>query len=254
VTQPEQPAAEVSLDPKSTAYVVEVTERLRATLGDRLLGIYLHGSAVLGDFVREGSDVDLVAVSDGPLTDDERDMVAERLSSESLRCPARGLELHIVDRGSLEELVEPPPFELHVATDPGRVVSGRGHGGDPDLVMHYAVLRQRGATLVGPPASEIFPTISKQRLVPAFAGELRWALEHASPAYQVLNACRAWRFLEENALTSKLAGASWARERVDDPTLIDLALRHRRGESDAQPPARDASAFVESVLKRLDPG
>lgn len=252
--QPEQPAPEAFLDPKSVAYVREVTERLRTALGDKLVGVYLHGSAVLGDFVPERSDVDVVAVSDGPLTDDERDAVGEKLSSESLPCPARELELHVVDRSSLEGLGESPRFELHIATNPGRVVSGRGHGGDPDLVMHYAVVRQCGATLAGPPAPEIFPTVSRQRLVQAFAGELRWALEHASPAYQVLNACRAWRFLEENVLTSKLAGASWGRERVEDTALIDVAVRNRRGKSDTQPPARDASAFVESVLKRLDPG
>jgi predicted nucleotidyltransferase len=192
VIQPEQPAPEAFLDPKSVAYVREVIERLRTALGDKLVGVYLHGSAVLGDFVPERSDVDIVAVSNGPLTDGDRNAVRARLSSESLPCSARELELHAVDRGS----------------------------------------------------------VSRQKLVSAFAGEL----EHASPAYQVLNACRAWRFLEENVLTSKLAGASWARERVEDTALIEVAFRHRLGESDAQPPARDASAFVESVLKRLDPG
>jgi hypothetical protein len=255
VTASEEPAAEVPLDSKSAAYAREVTARLRATLGDKLIGVYLHGSAVLGDFVRERSDVDVVAVSDGPLTNDECDVLAEKLSSASLPCPAHGgLELHVVDRCIVEELVEPPPFELHIAPIADRVVVGRGHSGDADLVMHYAVLRERGVTLTGPPASEIFPKVSTEKLVRAFAGELRWALEQPSPAYQVLNACRAWRFFEETILTSKLAGATWARERVEDPTLIDVALRHRRAESDAQPTARHARAFVESVLKRLEPG
>jgi streptomycin 3"-adenylyltransferase len=254
VRRPDEPGAEVSLDPTSVAYVREVTERLRAALGAKLVGVYLHGSAVLGDFVRERSDVDVVAVSHGTLTDDERNAVVEALSSRSLPCPACGLELHVVNRGAVEELVEPPPFELHIATNPNRVVVGRGHGADPDLVMHYAVLHERGATLVGPPAPEIFPVVCRETLVQAFAGELRWALEHASPTYQVLNACRAWRFLEDNVLTSKLAGAEWARERVEDPALIDVALGHRRAESDAQAPARAARTFVESVLESLDPG
>ena len=253
MTPSEEPTAELPLDSKSAAYAREVTERLRATLGEKLIGVYLHGSAVLGDFVRERSDVDIVAVSDGPLTGDESDAVAERLSSESLPCPARGLELHVVDRAAVDDLVEPPSFQLHIAT-PDRVIVGHGQGGDPDLVMHYAFLRERGWALAGPPASEIFPTVSREKLVRAFAGELRWALEHASPAYQVLNACRAWRFAEENVLTSKLAGVAWARERVEDPAVIEVALRNRRAESGAQPTASDARAFVESVLKRLEPG
>jgi hypothetical protein len=247
----------VRLDPTSAAYVREVTERLQATLGDKLLGVYLHGSAVLGDFVRERSDVDVVAVSDGPLTGDESAGVAETLSSESLPCLARGLELHVVDRHAVAQLLEPPPFELHIATTrsavPDRVVVGRGHGGDPDLVMHFAVLREHGVPLLGPPASELFPAVSRTSLVQAFAGELRWALDYASPAYQVLNACRAWRFLEENILASKLAGGEWARERVEDAGMIEIAMRNRRAESDAEPEPMQARAFVETVLTRLQP-
>jgi Aminoglycoside adenylyltransferase, C-terminal domain/Nucleotidyltransferase domain len=253
VTPSEDPAGAVSLDPKSARYTREITERLLAALGDELVGVYLHGSAVLGDFARGRSDLDVVAVSNGPLTTDEINVLAERLSSASLPCPARGLELHVVDRRTVAALVE-PPFELHIATTPHRVVVGRRHGGDADLVMHYAVLCDHGVALTGPPASELFPWVPRERLVQVFAGELRWALEDGSPAYQVLNACRAWRFLDEDVLTSKLAGATWARERVEDPALIDVALRHRRGESDAQPPARDARMFVETVLERLDAG
>lgn len=254
MTPSEDPDAAVSLDPKSAGYTHELTKRLSATLGNRLLGVYLHGSAVLGDFVRERSDVDVVAVSNGPLTKDEINALAVRLSSACLLSPARGLELHVVDRSTVEELVEPPPFELHIATATDRVVVGHRHSGDADLVMHYAVLRDRGVALTGPPASEVFPRVSREKLVRAFAGELRWALEHASPAYQVLNACRAWRFLDDDVLTSKLAGATWARERAADSALIDAALRHRRGDSDAQPPARDARRFVETVLERLAAG
>lgn len=197
MNEPEEPDTTVSLDPDSAGYARKVTEHLRAALGEKLVGVYLHGSAVLGDFVRERSDVDIVAVSDGPLNGDERAAVAKRLSSDSLSCPARGLELHVVDRQAVAELLEPPPFELHIVTTPAapdRVVVGRGRGGDPDLVMHYAVLREHGAALAGPPAAAVFPTVSREQLVRAFADELRWAVHHASPAYQVLNACRASRF------------------------------------------------------------
>jgi predicted nucleotidyltransferase len=245
-----------ALDPESAEYAHQVTERPRAALGEKLVGVYLHGSAALGDFLRGQSDIDVVAVSDGPLTDQEAGAVVERLSSESLPCPARGLELHVVDRNTLEEALDPPPFELHIATTrsagPDRVVAGPGRGGDPDLVMHFAVLREHGVALLGPPATDIFPPVARTRLVRAFASELRWALEHASPTYQVLNACRAWRFSEENVLSSKLSGGEWARERVEHPLLIDAAIENRRGQRDAQPKAADAKAFVETVVELLE--
>jgi Domain of unknown function (DUF4111) len=254
VTRSKGSVADLCLDPTSAAYAREVTKRLGTALGEKLLGVYLHGSAVLGDFARERSDVDVVAVSDGLLTTGEDAAVAETLSSASLPCPARGLELHVVDRDPVEDLAESPPFELHVTTSPDRVVVGREHGGDPDLVMHYAVLREHGVALSGAPPAEIFPPVPRERLLRAFARELRWAAKHASPAYQVLNACRAWQCLEDDGLTSKLAGAVWARERVEDPAPIDVAIRNRRAESDAQPDPMAARAILETVVRRLEAG
>jgi predicted nucleotidyltransferase len=244
------------LAPESADYARELTERLRAALGETLVGVYLHGSAVLGDFVSGRSDIDVVAVSSRPLTDGETGELSERLGDLSLSRPTGGLELHVVDRGTLDELCEPPPFELHVTTtassEPAQVVVGRGHGGDPDLVMHFAVLLEHGVTLVGPPAAQIFPAVPRETLLGAFAGELCWAVEHASPAYQVLNACRAWRFLEEGVLSSKLAGGEWARQRVRDRATIAAAIRNRRAESDVHPDPMRARSFVESVLARLE--
>ena len=60
------------------------------------------------------------------------------------------------------------------------------------------------------------PGFTGKPVVRAFAGELRWAAERASPSYQVLNACRAWRFLDEDVLCSKTAGGEWALQRVRD--------------------------------------
>ena len=243
--------AGLSLDPHTAAYVRGLAERLRVALGNKLAGVYLHGSAVLGDFVRARSDLDLVAVSEGPLAEEESTALADAVSF--LPCPAAGLELHVVGRGTLAELGEPPPFELHLAPR-DRIVVGRGREGDPDLVMHYAVVRAHGVAVAGPQPADVFPPVSRERLLRTFAGELRWALERASPAYQVLNACRAWRFLEENVLTSKLAGAAWARERVRDAATIEAAAAHRRAETEAQPQPLRARAFVESVLSRLEAG
>ena len=68
--------------PSSTVetYVEEVTKRLKELLGADLVGVYLHGSVVLGDFSEGRSDVDVVAVSSRPLSPEEKKAVAERLS------------------------------------------------------------------------------------------------------------------------------------------------------------------------------
>lgn len=236
-------------------YVEEVTERLKELLGADLVGHYLHGSVVLGDFAEGRSDVDVVAVSSRPLSPGEKKAIAERLSQGALPCPATGLEFHVLWRREIAPR-EAPPFELHLSTStdgrPDRVVDGHGHPGDPDLVMHFAVLRDHGRAVLGPAADKVFPVISRGMLLQAFRGELAWAKENASPSYQVLNACRALRYLDEGSLCSKTAGGEWARGRVNEPSTIDAALRHRRGLTDAHPDPEAACAFLLGALQRLE--
>jgi hypothetical protein len=250
------PKAPLPLGGVIADYLATLVERLRAALGDALVGVYLHGSLVLGDFDAARSDVDVVAVCSRPLADEERQTIAARLSSSALPCPATGLELHVVTRRQLRTRSSAPRFELHLTTSAcgDRIVEGRASEGDPDLVMHFALLHDHGHALVGPPPAGLFPRPPRDRLLAALAGELRWAEENASPSYQVLNACRAWRFLEEDVLCSKTAGGAWARGRVVDAAPIEAALRHRSGDDDRHPDGATATALLHDVLSRLEPG
>ena len=67
----------------------------------------------------------------------------------------------------------------------------------------------------------------------------------------MLNACRAWRFAEENVLCSKLDGGRWARDRLDDPLVVDLAIARQSGRSSRAPEGAAAAALLERVLGRL---
>ena len=62
--------------------------------------------------------------------------------------------------------------------------------------------------------------MSRPLLLEAFLGELARAREHSSPSYLVVNACRAWRYSDENVICSKTAGAEWgaleSRQRFAD--------------------------------------
>ena len=227
-------------------YLAELTQRFEDVLGESLVGVYLHGSAVLGDFSPARSDLDVVAVVDRPLSPREKDAIAEVARS----CPAAGgLELHVVRESALAP-IEEQPFELHVGS--GKVVDGSGHAGDADLPAHFAILREHGRALTGPPPATVFPAIPRAMLLRSFAGELRWAEERGSPSYQVLNACRALRFVEEGVLNSKLAGAEWARARGLQPALVDAAIAHRRGLTEAQPSAELAVELLRDVRGRLE--
>jgi predicted DsbA family dithiol-disulfide isomerase len=59
---------------------------------------------------------------------------------------------------------------------------------------------------------------------------MAWHRAHEGASlYSVLNACRAWRFAEEDELGSKLDGATWARERWPGTDVIDAAVALRYG-------------------------
>jgi predicted nucleotidyltransferase len=49
----------------------EWAEGVKRLLGKKIVGLYLSGSLVYGDFVPERSDIDLQAVVRNPLTEDE---------------------------------------------------------------------------------------------------------------------------------------------------------------------------------------
>jgi streptomycin 3"-adenylyltransferase len=93
--------ATASLDRESSAYADEMAGRLQTILGDNLVGVYLHGSLVLGDFSRERSDIDIMAVSDHALSPEQKRAVADQVSSASLPCPVGELEFHVVARDGL---------------------------------------------------------------------------------------------------------------------------------------------------------
>jgi streptomycin 3"-adenylyltransferase len=241
------------IDADVLGYSREVADRL-ASIVKSLVGVYLHGSAAFGDFAQGRSDIDILAVSSGALRGAIKQRLRDALSPRSLPCPGTGLEFSLVRRDSLRPLASAPPFELHIATKTRdaaeKFVDGNGHPGDPDLVLHYAVAKSHGVTLLGPPPSEVFPKVPRGLLLRALLGELEWAEANASGTYQVLTAARAWLFAVEDVICSKSDGANWARQRVDDPSVIDAALEHRRG-AEAHPDEERARAFVQDVKARL---
>jgi Domain of unknown function (DUF4111) len=223
---------------------------LNAVLGGGLVGVYLHGSAVLGDWEEARSDVDLLAVSTGSVTSPERQAVARELVS--LAWPGVGLEFSLVVRAVAERPPDPPPFEVHVATTDGTsVVEGSGRAGDPDLLVHVLMTRRAGAAILGPSPEIVFGEPPRGAALRSLEEDLRWALERRKLGYAVLNACRAVRFLKNDRVSSKLDAGAWAIEHRAAPApLVREAMAERRG-ARANIPAREATDFVEHTRALL---
>ena len=215
------------------AYLAALVRVLRAQLGDGLVGAYLHGSAVLGGWRPERSDLDVLAVCAAPVPGDGLRELAAGLSVRALPCPVeRGLEFGLVTAQSAAAPCAEPPFELDLTTSAAagdRPTLGHDRPGHADYLMHFAVCRTAGRALAGPPPAELFGEIPAALLDAAFADELAWAAESAPPSYRVLNACRAWCYAAERRIVSKVEGGEWALGRGVAAEAIRAALAEQRG-------------------------
>jgi hypothetical protein len=245
------------MDPALDTYLGKVAAGLARALGPALAGLYLHGSAALGGWSAERSDVDLLGVVARPLGRRAKQAAAARLLHPALVCPAHGgLELSLVTAATAAAPPRRPPFELHVNTGPEGVRHHLGGPGavDPDLLLYFAVCRRSGVAVRGAPPAEVFAEPPRAWLLEQAAEELRWALLNRGFTYRVLTACRAWRLLEDGELCSKLDGGEWARRRVADPALVDAALAAQRGLAPTPGAAADLAAadrFAAMVLDRF---
>ena len=229
-----------------------VMAALRRALESDLVGVYLHGSAALGDWIPRRSDLDILAVSSRGLSEGEVQALVASLLETPSSPDAPALEFSLVTLDAVRAPVPVPRFELHLTSGvDAKVVDGRAHPGDPDLLLHFEVCRTRGLALFGPPPDEVFEPIPRRTILDALDRELDWALDDGSSEYQVLNAARAWRYLDEGVFCSKIAGGRWARLRMRDAGLVDAAMRRQMGADDFRLDAVAVRALVGSVRRRL---
>jgi streptomycin 3"-adenylyltransferase len=239
------------LNSAALRYAGAVAERLREALDTDLVGLYLHGSATLGDYDPARSDIDLLAVCAAPLTAPVGADIAARLGREALPCPAQaGLEFSLITRAAALDASPAPAYELHGWDAEGRLRADPG-AGDPDLPRHFALVRDTGVAVAGPPPADVFRAVGRAELVTLAASELAWTAAHASPGTQVLTACRAWCLAEEGRFRSKRAAAEWAIAHGAPPMLVTEVLADHIAARPSRPDPAAVAAFTASVLKRI---
>jgi hypothetical protein len=124
-----------------------------AALGDTVAAVILHGSLTIGDYLPGRSDVDLLAVVDGPLDDARLDALTGAVAGEP---PPARVDLRVVTRKLAAAPTPAPPMEAYLELTPGSGVQvERRHPGERDLVVEFSVCRAHGRSLVGAPPAEL---------------------------------------------------------------------------------------------------
>lgn len=193
-------------------------------LGDNLIGVYLQGSAAVGD-MDIYSDVDFIVVIDHPLNEHE---LAD-LQQMTTRFYDRKSENHWAEHleGSYF------PIDVLQATDQSETKLIFNDNGSPELnwdthcntfVVRWC-LREYGIALHGPAANTLLDPISINLLKEEVRLDMvEWGksvLEHEgemSCFYQQFipaSYCRMLHTLATGRINSKPAGIAWARENLD---------------------------------------
>jgi hypothetical protein len=244
------------------AYATQLAGDLDALLGGALTAAYLHGSAALGGWLADRSDVDILFVVADELAgqaaqagSDPLTAVGGLLAHSGARCPGRGLECSIVTISQAARPAKPWPFVMHASfgDDGQTLVRGDTRTGDPDLLMHYAVCRVAGITVTGPPPTGAIGVVPRPQILAYLAGELGWGLANAPESYAVLNACRALVYLSDGTIVSKIAGGLTALDRgIGPPGLVRRALDQQQARAPEHAAGPDAIRFVTESAATLN--
>ncbi|HEY8492140.1 MAG TPA: aminoglycoside adenylyltransferase domain-containing protein [Dehalococcoidia bacterium] len=221
------------LPPQVRETLGDLADGLRAALGERLTALYLGGSAVLGSFHDAASDLDFLAVIDGPLAPDGRHALAALHDTLRGRGPyGDRLDGAYVPR----ELLTPEGASGPVPSCRlGRFAAGgEGAAVTADVIYH---VREQGFTLHGAEPKLVLPRVTEAGMRAALQAALRQdpapAATPEAAAAALLDMLRRACTLELGRPVSRADGAAWALATLDaawHPAVrAALAVREGRG-------------------------
>lgn len=207
---------------KYQKFIDNFVQKNQMILGDNLVGVYLHGSAVMGCFHPQKSDLDFIIVIRHDLNAAVKrqymDMVVAQNSYDAIMAPAKGIELSIVKESVCRPFVYPTRFVLHFSaahlnwyqTNPSDYIE-KMNGTDKDLAAHFTILYHRGMTLWGKEIPEVFAEVDAAYYFDSIWNDIENAKEEITenPMYITLNLCRVLAYQKEQLILSKLEGGTW---------------------------------------------
>lgn len=230
----------------------QFTQESERILGDNLVGVYLHGSAVMGCFNTDKSDVDLLVVVKAEPSDTVKHAFLDMVVTLSETGPAKGIEMSVVERSVCKPFAYPTPFVLHFSkmhldwyrNDPEDYIA-KMKGTDRDLAAHITVIRARGVCLCGAPIEEVFGKVPAEDYMDSLWYDIADAEDDIAEdtMYLTLNLARVLAFQKDGSVLSKKEGGEWGLKNLPEKyhmLLLD-ALSEYRGET----PGYDISAAKE---------
>ena len=206
-------------------FLKEFVEMCLDTLGTNLAGVYLHGSAAMGCFNPDKSDIDVILITEKSPSKEEKLAFMREVVKMNAMAPKKGLELSIVRREFCKPFVYPTPYELHFSPahlemwerSPEEYLNTL-RGTDKDLAAHFMILNRYGKVLYGEETNRIFGEVSRKDYIDSIIFDIENAENDikTDPVYITLNLCRALAYVSEGLVLSKKDGGEWGAKALPE--------------------------------------
>lgn len=224
---------------------------MQQALGANLVGLYLYGSLVTGDFDLMCSDIDLLAVTASDVDGQEfaRLEAMHAVLARSHKEWEGRIEVAYLSTAALQT------FRVQrsqiVVISPGEPLNIKDAG--DDWLMNWYVVRQQGVTLFGPAPETLIAPITKEEFIHSVRehaeGWQEWsehARERCAQSYAILTMCRTLYAVRTGEQASKRRAALWVgQEWPEWSDLVQKALvwRAAKGETDVD----HAATYPETI-------
>ncbi len=239
-----------------------LSTRLLSLFDDKLIGIYLYGSLVWGDFDYNTSDIDLLVVT----TTDIDENIFSQLNEvhadliKTFNHWNDRIEIAYVSKAALQSFKTQKSAIAIIS--PGEPFNIKEAG--IDWLLNWYFIREKSITLFGPDRKTIIEPISEDEYLEAVKNQaLAWhdwithtkhSLKYQS--YAILTMCRALYSLDNKEQTSKIKAALWAQKKFPAwANVIHEAIQWRTDNPQVDPLAtypeieRCAREMVDLVRK-----
>jgi L-rhamnose mutarotase len=218
-----------TMQPTPYTEVNELIERLLfrmiSILGNKLVGLYLGGSLVLGDFDQNTSDIDLLAAISNDLDESE---------FEALRKMHAAIAIENKDWDDRIEV-------CYISVDALRSVKSRTSQivnispGEPfhrleakkEWLMKWYLTREKSKTIFGPSPKTLIEAISKEEFVQSVKDHAqswdKWVegmKNRYAQSYAIFSMCRALYSYRTHDQVSKKKAAEWAQKELPEWSAV----------------------------------
>jgi predicted nucleotidyltransferase len=227
--------------PEVNELIESLLFRMKSILGSKLIGLYLGGSLVLGDFDQNTSDIDLLAPISNDIDDSEFEALRkmhDAIASENKDWEDR-IEVCYISVDALRSVKSRTSQIVNISPgEPFHRLEAK-----KEWLMKWYLTREKSKTIFGPSPKTLIEPITKEEFILSVKDHARswnkWVegmKNRYAQSYAILSMCRALYSYKKGDQVSKKVAARWAQKELPQwSDLIQLAIDWKEAGKDTPP-------------------